>query len=262
MGGLMQNLDYTSIFTFRGKAYNEAMAAYPGARRNELAAILALFDLGPGDHVCDAPAGGGYMSDGIIERFGTSIDITCVEPAAEFGAAITPGFRVLNTPMGDVPAEDASFTAIGSLAGLHHVEDRSPIFREWTRLLAPGGQLAVADVPAGSATGDFLNGFVDQHTPQGHDGVFIRPGEFSALMNEVGITPATEEVVDVPWVFPTRPAVGEFCKKLFFLESASPEDVTEGIADTVGIEHDPSTDCWLMNWQLVYASGRKRTPTT
>ena len=218
-----------------------------------------LFDrrLGPGDHLCDVPAGGGYLADGIRDRFGDGVKVTCVEPAKEFGAVIDPAFTVLNAPMTEVPVGEARFTALGSLAGLHHVRDRAPTFREWSRLLAPGAQLAVADVALGSPTGDFLNGFVDKHTPQGHEGWFIEDGEFFRLMAETGFEPVNEEVVSIPWIFPTREAVGEFCKKLFYLESASPEEVTDGIDAAVGLTHDAENDRWLMNWELVYAFGRK-----
>ncbi|MEM9233173.1 MAG: methyltransferase domain-containing protein [Pseudomonadota bacterium] len=253
----MQDLDYTAIFSFRGKAYNEAMAAFPEARENERAAMIRLFDLGPEDHFCDVPAGGGYLSDGIVARFGRELAVTCVEPAEEFGAVIDPAFRVINSPMVDVPVADESFTALGSLAGLHHVEDRNPTFAEWHRLLVPGGQLGVADVAAGSAVGEFLNGFVDKHTPQGHDGIFIGAHEFEDLMHAHGFDVISEETVSIPWVFPTREAVGAFCKKLFFLETATAEDVTEGIHNAVGIEHDKRNDRWLMNWELIYAFGRK-----
>ncbi|WP_158548418.1 class I SAM-dependent methyltransferase [Parvularcula marina] len=253
----MNNLDYQSIFTFRGRAYNEAMAAFPDARENERSALLELLELSATDHFLDTPAGGGYLSEGLAARFGDGLFVTCVEPAKEFGAVIDPSFEVINAPMIDVPLDDGSVTAIGSLAGLHHFKSRAPVFAEWARLLAPQGQLGVADVAAGTPTAEFLNGFVDRHTPQGHDGVFIEPGEFSRLMEENGIEVYTEELVDVPWIFPRREDVGAFCKKLFFLETASEEQVTNAIDETLGIQYQAEFDHWLMNWQLIYASGRK-----
>lgn len=254
----MQKLDYTTIFSFRGRAYNEAMMAYPDARENERAAMIRLFDLSADDHLLDVPAGGGYLADGIAKRFGSDIRVTCLEPAKEFGAIIDPAFTVLNAPMLEVPSPAASYTALGSLAGLHHVTDRRPTFEEWSRLLTPHAQLAVADVPHGSTTGAFLNGFVDQHTPQGHDGYFIQDGEFTDMMAKTGFEPMSEDIIQVPWIFPTREAVGEFCKKLFFLETASAAEVTQGIEDSVGLIHDSQNDRWLMNWELVYAFGKKK----
>lgn len=255
----MQDLSYESIFSFRGRAYNDAMAAHPLARENERAALIRLFDLGPSDHFADAPAGGGYLADGIIETFGRELSVTCIEPAAEFGEVIDPAFTTLNSSVTDLPLPDGAITALGSLAGLHHIAGRGPIFAEWARVLAPGGQLAVADVAIGSPTSDFLNGFVDQHTPQGHDGIFIEPGEFSRHMEANGIKPLSDEIISVPWIFTSREAVGEFCKKLFFLESASAEDVTEAIDEALGIHYQAEFDRWLMNWELVYAFGRKRS---
>ncbi|MDG1390353.1 MAG: methyltransferase domain-containing protein [Halioglobus sp.] len=87
---------------------------------------------------------------------------------------IDSSFATVNCPVDSIPLADRSFDAIGSLAGLHHIANRSPVFSEWSRQLKAGGELAVADVALGSVTGDFLNGFVDCHTPQGHDGIFLQ----------------------------------------------------------------------------------------
>ena len=47
------------------------------------------------------------------------------------------------------------------------------MFAECARALKPGGAYCVADVWAGSGVDGFLNVFVDQHSKDGHKGVFF-----------------------------------------------------------------------------------------
>lgn len=252
----MNKNDYIDTFNFRGKSYNAAMQSFPGARRLELDAILDRLNMKKAAAFCDAPAGGGYLSEGIYEKFGKDVAITCIEPAIEFGSDIQVIANVINTTIDDIPLPDNSFDGLGSLAGLHHILNRAPIFAEWGRLMRPGGVISVADVQVGSPVGKFLNEYVDRYTPQGHDGYFIARNELSDLLSGIGCEQVEESLVPVPWQFAKREHVGSFCKQLFFLENISAEEVTEAVDAYLGISRNDETGGWQMYWELCYASGQ------
>ena len=244
--------DYQQVFDARGHLYNDAMSESPGARERERAALLALVNLRPGLHIMDAPAGGGFVADGAQALTGGRAAILCVEPSRRFSAPIGARFPVLNCPLHAVPLPDASIDVILSLAGLHHIGERWRIFREWARLLRPGGQLAVADVAKETGTARFLNGFVATHTPGGHDGQFISEDEFSTGLTEAGLRVATDRLENVPWQFADRTALGRFCHTLFGTTGASTAEVAAALEHDVGVDEQADGGL-LLRWQLRYA---------
>lgn len=244
--------DYQQVFDARGHLYNDAMSESPGARDQERATLLALAHLAPGQRIMDAPAGGGFVADGVQALTGGQAGLVCVEPSRRFSAPIGDRYPVLNCPLQAVPLADASFDVILSLAGLHHIGDRTPVYREWARLLAPGGQLVVADVASGTGTARFLNGFVDRHTPGGHRGVFIGDQEFSQGLADAGLRVASDQLLDVPWRFADRAALGRFCRTLFGTTGASAEEVAAALEQDVGVDV-PTGGGLRLRWQLRYA---------
>jgi len=256
-GGLAEHMqDYQQIFDARGHLYNDAMSVSPGAREQERATLLAAVTFQPGQQVMDTPAGGGFVADGVQALTGGSVKLICVEPSHKFSAPVADRYPLLTCPLHMVPLPDASVDVILSLAGLHHMAGRAPVYAEWARLLRPGGQLAVADVAADTGTAHFLNGFVDQHTPGGHEGLFIGVDEFSQGLAAAGLEVIYDRLEDVPWHFPDRTALGTFCHRLFGTEKARPAAVATALEHTVGTSVLPDGRLAL-RWQLRYAVARR-----
>jgi len=252
----MNILDYQAIFDYRGESYNSASNKYPNARHFERQALIDLVDVNDNQNFIDVPAGGGYLAEGIRESFGPTLSITCIEPAKKFAQTIPSSFTVINSPIDKIPLEDRSIDVVASLAGLHHIEDRAPVFREWGRLLKAGGQLAVADVAAGSGPDEFLNVFVDRYTPQGHKGIFIQGDEFSKHFENNELELKHDSLVQVPWLFDSHHDMAEFCIKLFYLLNVSHEQVLESLSSCVGIKSFNNGKIGI-EWELRYACATK-----
>ncbi len=250
------NESYVDIFNYRGAAYNKAMHLQPDAREAERQALIDLLNLQPGDSVCDVPAGGGYLADGISRDF-KNIDIICVEPSHVFSGDICSAHQILNNPLNSIDKPDGSFSVIASLAGLHHTSNRESIFREWGRLLNSEGRIVVADVGAGTGTGEFLNTFVDEHCPSGHVGWFFEAGEFTDLLETDECTNIQERLMDVPWRFASREAMADFCAHLFYLPEVNHQNLIEALEDIVGVVSVNNHSGVELQWQLRYALGER-----
>ena len=244
--------DYVETFDARGHLYNEANSDWPDARACERDQALDRLGTVEDLVVVDAPAGGGYVADGLLERCRGRVEIICVEPSASFAQAISNQFETIVAPLDSVPLPDRSVDRIVSLAGLHHVADKRPIYREWRRLLKQGGRIAVGDVGTETGTGEFLNTFVDRNTPGGHDGQFIAPGEFAMQLDETGFEVLDEALEDVPWHFRDWQSLGRFCQSLFGITGASDADTAAALRELVGVRDDG--DQLALAWQLRYAT--------
>ena len=248
--------DYKTTFEARGHEYNKASHLCPDARRNEINRTIEPVSFRPGQVILDAPAGGGCVADAAWARAGAGSRMVCVEPSPRFAQAIAGPYQVLHQDIDKVALPDGSVDVILSLAGLHHIADRRSVYAEWHRLLAPGGQLVVADVADNTATGTFLNTFVDKYTPGGHRGVFIYDDEFEDGLTRAGLVVTDCTLEEVPWEFADRQLLGSYCWTLFAALKTSPAAVADAMADIVGLS--PMANGGIaIDWQLKYATAFK-----
>ncbi|WP_431851106.1 class I SAM-dependent methyltransferase [Allosphingosinicella sp.] len=225
---------YENIFQERADSYHAAMQMCPDARAAEFALVLEPLKLEPGQTLCDVPAGAGYLwryvGDAQVRYVG-------VEPSDLFASLFPshPGAISLRCAMDTLSLPDASLDHLISLAGLHHEPDLPAIFREMRRVLRPGGLAVVADVQQGSSTDRFLNGFVADYNPMGHEGVFLN-GSTSAFLEGAGFRVLEDAVHRPQWQFATREEMGEFLRLLFGITKASAAATARAAEDILGLE--------------------------
>lgn len=237
--------EYARLFDARGNRYHAAMEHFPHARDAEFTTALDIAGVRPGDVVADIPCGGGYLAP-YLPADVTLWSVDSSDGFARFARRAGQD-HFLQCPITAVPLADGLLDHVISIAGLHHVDDRGPFWRECARLLRPGGTLTVCDVRAGSPVARFLDSVVDRHTPTGHRGQYFDEGTI-AEMNAAGLRVTRCEPRRIPWRATDRTALATFCCLLFGLEGITPAELAPVLAATVGVRDEPAGVA--LDWEL------------
>jgi SAM-dependent methyltransferase len=237
---------YQNIFQERADSYDAAMRMCPDARRAEFALVLEPLSLRTGDTLCDVPAGAGYLWRHVRQ---SGVRYVGVEPSDLFASLFPsdPGAVSLRCPMNAFDLPDGSLDHLVSLAGLHHEPDLPAIFREMRRVLRRGALAVIADVQEESSTDRFLNCFVADHNPMGHEGVFLN-GSASSALQGAGFHVLDDAVHNVGWIFADRQEMGSFLRLLFGVTNATPADTARAAEDILGL--DDTGDAIRLAWPL------------
>lgn len=245
---------YTDVFDVRGESYNSAMERFPDARDQERAVLLEMLSPIADELILDAPAGGGYLADGLRELGAIPV---CVEPSEDFASPLSGRYETYNTDIFVMPEFGRPLDKAGSLAGLHHLtrEQILDCFKGCHAALKEGGVIAVADVLDESPVATFLNGPVDEWTLTGHEGMFFQRGDFSALLSEAGFHKVEESFREFYWSFSTFDDVVCFCQSLFGLVKAEKQAIASTLTELLGV--DQVEGGFGLRWSLLYAKAEK-----
>lgn len=245
---------YTDVFDVRGESYNAAMDRFPDAREEERAILIEMLDPKPGELILDAPAGGGYLADGLHAAGSVPV---CIEPSEDFAQPLGGRYETYHSDIFMMPDFGRPLDKAGSLAGLHHLtrEQILDCFKGCYTAMKSGGVIAVADVLDGSPVATFLNGPVNEWTLTGHEGMFFQHGDFSALLSEAGFQKVEESLREFYWIFPTFDDVVSFCQLLFGLVKAEKQAIASTLTELLGI--DEVEGGFGLRWSLLYAKAVK-----
>jgi len=102
--------------------------------------VLTILEPLPRGRILDCPAGEGALAEALL---GAGFDVRCCDLYSELfrldGVEIKRGDL-----SGTLPYESNSFDYITSLDGLEHIDSPPQAFREYQRLLKPGGHLIIS----------------------------------------------------------------------------------------------------------------------
>lgn len=234
---------YAEIFAKRAGEYHHAMKVSPHARDPEFLAVLEPIRNQPAGIVCDMPSGGGYLADYLWP----GMSYLAIDPAPDFFVEWPGRLQRVEAEITRVPLADSSVDYVVSLAGLHHEPSLPSVFGEMRRLLRPGGRAVLADVAIDTPPARFLNGFVNEHCPLGHEGRFLDEKTAPAL-EAAGFRVTSDEVMELPWSFDSFDEAGEFCRHLFGVTGLDKTETVEALAREIGFEAEGGRP--YLRWKL------------
>lgn len=245
--------EYARLFNVRGRQYDSAMTLFPQARNAEFDAAVAIAGIAAGAVVADMPCGGGYLA----RHLPAGVTLYSVDSSDAFADCIraTGASRFLLSPIDAVPLADGLLDHVLSIAGLHHIADRTPFWRECARLLRAGGVLTMGDVRAGSRVARFLDGVVDQYTRTGHQGIYF-DSETQVELEACGFADVVMEARRIAWRAESRLALADFCRLLFGLEGIDAGQLLPLLERDVGMR-DVESGAEL-DWELVFYRAQRR----
>ncbi|MBI5277969.1 MAG: methyltransferase domain-containing protein [Burkholderiales bacterium] len=236
---------YVELFTLRGGPYDAAMRTWPLAREPEFAQAIARAALAPGMVVADVPAGGGYLQSFLPP----GVRWIGFEPSRGFTSTAGGHGIPEGSPLVPLPWQAGEADAAISLAGIHHLADKAPLFQDLLRVVKPGGRLVVSDVAEGSAVAGFLDGYVGSHNSTGHEGDYLS-ADTVATLRHAGWHIASSELVPFHWVFASRDDMAAFCHRLFDLRTSTLADTRRAIESGLGVDELPGGRIG-MRWELM-----------
>lgn len=248
---------YQAIFNQRADAYHKAMLTWPNARDQEFFAILQNLTITTETRILDIPAGGGYLANYIPN----SVKLHHLETSKLFAdlfhqychSGSKHPLSLCN--LNQLPQTDNSVDIVLSLAGLHHTEDKQPLFNELYRCLRPNGIFVLADAQEYSSIAGFLDGWVNEKNTMGHNGWYLNNQTLQQLRKS-GFECINHENRDYHWCFQNKLQAGEYCKLMFGIDCASAEEVSDALEKALGFDTLSNGRIGLC-WQLHFITARK-----
>ena len=221
------------------------MRTAPHARDTEFRIPLELAELQDGDVVLDFPSGGGYLRRLLADcgKTVTYLPAENVHAYREYGLDIIRCADWLHVPL----AND-SVDVVLTIAAIHHLVGQRPDFyREMHRLLRPGGRFVIADVAVATAPAQWLDGFVDKFSTEGHTASFLDECCEVKALAAAGFEQVSYRLSGYSWDFPDEQTAIDFCRGLFRLDRATDSQILEGLQNYLGMDaSEPARIPWCL----------------
>lgn len=234
--------NYEEIFELRGSRYDKAMREHPNARDQEFEQIISRASLKGKETVADVPAGGGYLKDYLSDDYFWLGH----EPCSSFSSHSSPSDK--NNALIPLPWENNTVDVVFSLAGVHHLDNKRPLFSEIFRVLKHKGRFLLSDVGEHSTVARFLDDYVGKYNSTGHSGIFLNDSTLTEL-SDTGWKISSIEYVDFYWKFVDLVEMEVFCNNLFDIKTTEAGQTVKAIKQYLGVKELPDGYAG-MNWSL------------
>jgi demethylmenaquinone methyltransferase/2-methoxy-6-polyprenyl-1,4-benzoquinol methylase len=123
----------------------DRLLALGSGSRYRRAALLRA-GLAPGMRMLDVAAGTGLVAREAVRIVGDSRDVVGVDPSAGMMAAAGGGLALVQGRAEQLPFADRTFDFLALGYALRHLADLAATFREFRRVLRPGGRLLLLEI--------------------------------------------------------------------------------------------------------------------
>jgi len=218
--------------------------------------LLDVAGVGTGTRLLDVATGPGFAAGLAARRGATATGVDIAAAMVELAGTLHPGVRFMQVNAEELPFDDGSFDAVvGNLAILHFARPEHAV-REFARVLAPGGRLALStwDVPAESRMpGVFFQAIQEAgaapppDVPAGPPFYrFADEAEFTRLLAQAGLADPSVETVTMRTAIPSAETLWDWLLDATVraggVVRAQPPDVQKTIRDNLDRIAAPYTD--------------------
>jgi SAM-dependent methyltransferase len=189
------------------RVYSRAAANYDAEPNSvlftETGVVLALLDLRGSDRLLDAACGTGKYVQAGLKAGADCVGLDFSDEMLALAAAKCPGaqFTRYDLMAPPLPFAEGTFTKIVLAHALWHIAAIEELFRDFARLLAPGGRLAVSVTHPGASFKDFEYRAEDlpcgEEIGLGAEKRRYSAGEIEAAARAAGLRPVVTETIPV-----------------------------------------------------------------
>jgi SAM-dependent methyltransferase len=179
-----------------------------------IAPLLDAAEISPGQHVLDVACGPGYLAAAAAMRGATAQGLDFSAEMVGIARSIHPEIVVTEGDAEDPPFPDATFHAVLSSFGIHHVPRPEVALAEGKRVLKPGGRIAftVWAIPDENVAFSLVFDAIGRHgdrsaarTPP--PGALNRIDQCLRVLEAAGFVDGSAEIVRSEWLLPSADAL-------------------------------------------------------
>jgi SAM-dependent methyltransferase len=129
-----------NLFNDEAATFAAHWSAFTAPARRVVADALRL---GPGSHLLDVGCGAGHLCALAAERGAKASGIDGAPDMIAIAGRTAPRADLCVGPLDRLPWPDATFDAVAGINSLQFADDPVAALREWTRVVKPGGAVAI-----------------------------------------------------------------------------------------------------------------------
>ena len=256
----------------RWENYRKANSDKPLVRDRELGEVFNLINPRAGDNILEVGTGNGYLTFPIAKQVGQRGHITTADVSTDNLKSVEGNIKDLPIDTllfndEDLLSElsDSTFDSVGTIATLHHFDNRSKntgengrrrALQDFHRVLKDGGKLVIADVASDTISQRYFDAIDNpQHCyPEGHPYDFFTTERLKEILEEIGFSNISIEIRGVPWEFKSIDEAKQFIHTIHNAK-CSEEDSFSVAKEYLGFYE--SEEGYELGWELMFVTATK-----